>query len=272
MKKIIYTMCAMALLFSAKAQVSVSEDNNIKNFRFGLKGALSVDWMSPDNEKKFQSNGAGVGYGWGAQMEFRLNSVTSISTGFGLYTNVGGLDFLSASSADSAYYLLNQDEEFVAFSDSATNAGFDSYLLKSRNYKINYVSIPFAVKMKTKEIGYLTYFGEFGANIGVKTKTRVNDEVYVNGSSSVSEVKDLDLDAGTQPVRLGLLVGGGAEYNFSGSTSMFFGLHYNHFFTNALKKEDPYLREDINASTGQGTAITQKAIPGSISLTVGILF
>jgi hypothetical protein len=36
------------------------------------------------------------------------------------------------------------------------------------------VNIPIILKMKTKEIGYFTYFGEFGAVLGFKTKARVN--------------------------------------------------------------------------------------------------
>ncbi len=272
MRKIIIAFTAVLLFSGAKAQVSVTEENDIKNFRFGLKGNMSIDWMSPDNEKKFTSTGTGIGLGWGAQMEFALNKTTAFSVGFGLCSVKGGLDFIGASSADSSYYLLNSDEEFVAFSDTATNNTYDMYLLKNRTYKTSYVTIPLAIKMKTKEIGYLTYFGEFGANIGIKTKTRVTDVVVAQGTSNDTEFTELNLDKGTQPIRMGLRVGGGAEYNFSGSTSAFFGIHYNHYFTNSLKKNDPYLQKDLDAATGVGTDIAQKAIPGSVTMTVGILF
>lgn len=272
MKKVIYAIVGLLVMNSSFGQVTVSEDNNIKNFRFGLLGESSINWLSPDNEKKFLSNGAAVGFGWGAQMEFRLNKVTSIVTGFGLYNTKYKLDFVGASSADTAYYLLNKDDEFVNFSDSATNSTSSMYWLQNRTYKVNYVTIPIAIKMKTKEIGYMTYFGQFGANIGIKTKTRVNDEVIAYGSSNKSTIEDLNLDKGTQPIRAGLLIGGGAEYNFSGSTSLFFGVNYNHFFTNALKKEDPYLMKGVDANGVGGTKITQNAIPGSISIVLGVLF
>jgi len=272
MKKVIYAFIGVLLFNSSIAQVSVSEDNNIKNFRFGLLGESSINWLSPDNEKKFLSGGAAVGFGWGAQLEFRLNKVTSIITGFGLYNTKMKLDFVGANSADTAYYQLNNDDEFVEFGDSATNSVNNTYWLQNRTYKINYVTIPVALKMKTKEIGYMTYFGQFGANIGIKTKTRVNDEVIPYGSSNQSTIEDLNLDKGTQPVRLGLLIGGGAEYNFSGSTSLFFGLNYNHYFTNSLKKEDPYLMKGIDANGVGGEKISQNAVPGSVSIVVGILF
>ena len=91
--------------------------------------------------------------------------------------------------------------------------------------------------MKTKEIGYLTYFGQFGGNIGIKTKGRVTDQASnVLSLNQESTLTDLDLDDGIQPLKVAINVGAGAEYNLSGSTSVFFGISYNHGFSNSLKK------------------------------------
>ena len=70
--------------------------------------------------------------------------------------------------------LLNSDFQFVQWDESLAPVDSSSgqiYQLKERKYKINYVNIPLILKMKTKEIGYFTYFGEFGAVLGFKTKT-----------------------------------------------------------------------------------------------------
>ena len=84
---------------------------------------------------------------------------------------------------------------------------------------------------------------------------------------------DLDIAKGTQAIRAGILVGAGAEYNISGTTSMFFSLHYNLFITNMItaEKNEKYLRQ-YNSDTGSFTNIGAKSIPGSVSLTVGVLF
>ena len=58
--------------------------------------------------------------------------------------------------------------------------GNNIYWLKERKYKVNYVTIPIGLKLKTKEIGYLTYFGEFGGNIGIPYKTREHLQIWVN--------------------------------------------------------------------------------------------
>jgi len=267
-----------------------AQDNTGKSFRFGLRGNVSTDWLSPDNLKEFSNAGVGLGYGWGFQMEFKLGeSTTSLATGMSLTTFAGSLNYNDESlvAHHPTYYALN-NFEFVEWNEGLfpvdTMNAYELYQLKERKYKINYVTLPISLKMKTKEIGYFTYFGEFGANIGLKTKTRVNDicdklEWDTLGLDfniidvDHAENSDLDLAKGTQPIRVGLLVGGGAEYNISGSTSLFFALHYHYFVTNALTRtqSEDYLRE-LNSTTGQFENVGAKAIPGSVSLTVGVLF
>ncbi len=252
------------------AQVDNSE-NNAKNFRFGLKGNLSIDWLRPENKKKFVSNGSGLGYGWGAQLEYRLNKTASVVTGVGIQTAIGKLGFFEASSKDSVFYLLNKDEEFQEFNtENLLDSTNTSFWLKDRKYKINYITIPIALKMKTKEIGYFTYYGTFGLNLGIKTKAIVEDNVEIANASTTNN--DLDLNSGASFARTGIIIGFGAEYSIAGSTALFFDLTYNYFFSNALNGDDKYLGvKDYTVENGF-KEVNQKAIPGSVALTVGILF
>lgn len=266
-----------------------AQDDTGKNFRFGLIGNTSIGWLAPDDERKFSSGDVGLGLGWGLQMEFKLGKTTSFATGLNLEVFKASLNYddpnLSATSKPT-YYDLNSDYEYLPWEDLTTVPDDTSiFQLKNRSYKINYVNIPLILKMKTKEIGYFTYFGEFGAVLGFKTKARVDDisnEISYDSTSlnpitiqstDVPDLNDLDLAKGTQPIRAGLRVGGGAEYNISGSTSLFFSLHYNYFITNALTRavSEDYLRS-YNADTGQFEAVGAKSIPGSVSLTIGVLF
>ena len=108
-------------------------------------------------------------------------------------------------------------------------------------------------------------------NIGTRQNGRLRAANVIDVDHSANT--DLDLGKGTQPIRLGLLVGGGAEYNISGTTSLFFALHYHYFATNALTREqgEDYLRE-LNENTGKFQNVGAKSIPGSVSLTIGVLF
>ena len=87
--------------------------------------------------------------------------------------------------------------------------------------------------------------------MSLKTKASVedrsiplNDSLAPLSSEAFSTFEDLDLSSGTQPFRAGLSLGAGAEYNFSGSTSLFFQVNWNYFVTNVLTKQDneKYLR------------------------------
>ena len=290
MKKYIVGLFSILLTLNVSAQ-----DDETSNFRFGILGLGSVDWLVPDNDKKFTSGGVGLGYGWGLQTEFKLNAKTSLRTGISMMTSSGSLNYADNNiSFDSACYVLNVDEEFVEWDNAFDqnndlSAGNQMYLLKSRSMKMSYVNIPLALKMKTNEIGYLTWFAEFGANFGFNTKTRTNDICdYVDydpvtsefsltsapgGLSSDVAKENLNLDRGTQPVKTGILIGIGGEFNFSGSTSLFFAGHFNYDISNAIttEKREDFLRTR-NIYSGDFENVGAKSTFRNIRLTVGIIF
>jgi hypothetical protein len=187
------------------------------------------------------------------------------------------LNYKDAPSAVESMYVLDANSDFVDISGNSSGT-YDTatqfrYKLENRIIKANYVNIPVALKMKTNEIGYMTYFGEFGANINVLVKSRVKKDEGIQvpvGSNFVNE--DLDMTKSTGLFNIGLKIGGGAEYNVSGNTSIFFGVHYNHYFLNALKTNDKYLQKEDALNPGQFKSAGQKATPGAVTLTVGILF
>ena len=74
MKKIL-TITALALI----ANVGLAQENEIKNFRFGLVVDPSVNWLKPEG-KIIAKNGAGVKFGGGIILEFRLAKVASFQT------------------------------------------------------------------------------------------------------------------------------------------------------------------------------------------------
>jgi hypothetical protein len=122
----------------------------------------------------------------------------------------------------------------------------------------------------------MTWFGSFGMNLGIKTKGKATDQVTIYGSnlgstSTTGEKDALDITSDLQPLKIGLSIGAGAEYNISGTTSLTFGLTYNHGFTNVLKKESDYLRT-VKDGTSNLETITQLATTRNIMLTIGILF
>lgn len=257
MKKLLTAFLLLAFTSHAFSQ----EENNLKNFRFGLLAIPSVNWYKPDDVKKFEKNGSKLGFGWGMQMEFRLNSLISLTTGLQVNYDRGLLKFTDTAS----YYFDTKDESLLALQDTAGKK-YTVYKLNERYYRTTYVVLPLYLKMKTKQIGAMTYFGQFGLNTGIKVKAKVNDEVTQYSNNASSEQSDLDNTADMNLLKFGLQIGGGAEYNISGSTSMFFGLAYNLGFSNVLNKNSEYLlRTDM-------TAVKQNTVANNFALTIGILF
>lgn len=274
-KKIAFLFIAVVGLQFANAQ---DED---KNFRFGLRLDPSLNWYTVDNDKKFENTGSSLGFGWGGHFEIKLGEKASWANGIGIFYDKGNVNYkVSSTTGDSVYYLLNADDEMVEFPNdtmASVPSGTSVYRLGNRQYSVNYAHLQTAIKMKTKDIGGITYFGQFGLNIGIKTKARANDESEVltsqiiNSSAWTSASKEkIDVTKDAAFMKLGLNIGFGLEYDFGG-TSVFGVVSYNHGFTNAVGKKSDYLKT-YDYSTDKWVDIDQKFTARNIALTIGILF
>lgn len=271
-KKITMKKISIAVLALVFANGVFSQEVETKSFRFGLKAAPSVNWMKPDNTKLFANGGSTVGFNWGLVTEFALSDLFSVSTGLELNYESGKINF-----TEPAYYGITPSYEFLETKKNESTGeyyadGFqptsDAVVeLKKRKYASTYVTLPLAIKMKTKEIGYMTYFGEFGVNLAFRTKTKVTDEGPITTANSTQfDLTDLNYDKDMQPIRTQLQVGFGTEYKIAGSTSVFGALHYNLGFTNSVKKDSKYL-VDKNSQV-----VNQNFSAHGIRLTIGVLF
>ena len=130
--------------------------------------------------------------------------------------------------------------------------------------------------MKTNEIGYMTYFGEFGLNIAFRTGTKITDEVNYDFIGNVatkvnlSDIRDVNMDKDMQPLRMQLRAGAGAEYKISEGTSVFGAIHYNLGFTNSVKKDSKLMLNEKDP--GVFKPLSQKFTAHGIAVTIGVLF
>jgi hypothetical protein len=143
--------------------------------------------------------------------------------------------------------------------------------------------------LRTNEIGYITYWGQFGLGLGVNLRAKgddVIDYLYEKGSidgsivwedSSIKseEIEDEDIKNDINIFRTSLIVGGGIEYNVSGNTSIIAGIVFNNGFSNTLKGEG--VRTDsadlVEYNVDKDPLLYDlKAISNFVELKVGILF
>jgi opacity protein-like surface antigen len=182
MKKILVLVSSIVLLVNTL----VAQDAADKNVRFGLRVSPTPTWLRSNDLKNIDNGGAKFGFGFGLQLEFKINSTASFVTG------IGG-DFLGgtqtyktgqgyALSKDNSAYIASKDLDFSKDAqdiNSSNNNGYNFYELKSRSVKVTYITLPVLLKLMTKDISGFKYFGMFGGNIAVQTKYRAADNVSV---------------------------------------------------------------------------------------------
>lgn len=272
MKKAIFLFLALA--FGGKYVLAQDGgENDLKNFRFGIKTVGMLTWYKPDDQKKFSSDGVTARGGYGLMTEFRLNKVAVIATGLQVDYDAGKLNML-----DTNFYYLSKDGELLSRADTA-GKNYTAYKLNSRLYKTTYITIPLTLKLKTGEIGYMTYYGQFGVNASFRLGSHADDAVtltnrssgapYLTAGSGTASQDKLDNTSDMNLFKFALNIGGGAEWNLSGSTSLVFGINWYNGFSNVLKKDSKYL---FRTYSNDFNATKQNARSSAIALTVGVLF
>ena len=146
---------------------------------------------------------------------------------------------LLISNVNGSFNLLAPQVFQADTSFSATDVNY--------TYKAQYLEIPINVKFRTKEIGNITYWGNFGfapaflMNVRATIKGTL-PQALIDADPINYRVNDNEGDAFTSEnfndrvsiVRFPLIIGGGVEYGMAGNTSLYAGLRYNNSFTELL--------------------------------------
>jgi len=255
-------VASLLILFVFDTALAIGDDDGgDKTFRFGIKVNPMLSWFRSDDGKTFVKDGVKAKFGYGLITEFKLAKVVSFATGIGADYEGGKL---SINSKDTVFYYF-KDDAFLSAPDTTAS----KYRLLSRSYNINYLNIPVTLKMKTKDIGGMTYFAVFGGDIGIRLKSKVTDQVTDMNSSvgTTVEVADIDNTKDMNILRTCLNVGGGFEYNLSGSTSLIVGLNYRRGFLPVIKKTSEYLHQGYT-----GKDFKSSVLGDAFLITAGILF
>lgn len=280
-----------AIAFTTNFLFAQEGENELKNFRFGLKVTPSINWYKPEG-KILSANGPLLKFGGGLITEFRLAKVASIQTGIQVDVDGGKIKYNNGGPSNAnantvSYYYLGLDDKIVNFDTVLSHsASHTHYQLNERTYNVTYITIPLTLKMKTKEIGALTYYGQIGMNNSFRWKAAANDELQViNDVTNTLGTKDskskIDITQDISLYTASLNFGIGAELNFSGSTSLTFGLNYNLGFTNVVKADSEYLgrranNADFNTTSNPSAFIASKMPQiiksNAVLIMVGVLF
>lgn len=274
MKKISTLILFSILTTLSFAQTTKTPSNK---YRLGFKVSPNVSWLASDNgnmtvgEKSLQ-------FGYGLNFDIFFADNYAIGTGLNVNNTGGKYSYF-------AQYTGNDVDDNGVELTNMKQVG-----LISRDVRIQYIQIPLTFKMKTNEIGYITYWGQFGLGLNMNFKSISNDQIdylyYQNKNTFAWEKSNRvntnksnnDIKNEMNIFSSNLIFAAGIEYNLSGNTSILAGLTFQNGFTDALKGSGVVKDQDTNSPVFTGTTgnapetFELSGLPNYVELNIGILF
>jgi opacity protein-like surface antigen len=228
MKKLFSTFTLILMTVIVTAQEPIQQ-----GFHFGLKASPSLAWLRSDT-KGYDSDGSRAGFIYGLITEFNFATRYAFATGI-----------------DIAY----RGGKFKTLQEST-----DTTISVSSTYNLQYLEIPLTLKLKTNEIGSMTYYMQIGIAPGFNIRARqsydgtiqVKDSAGVIHNTPTSDEK-IDVMDDINSLNVSMILGAGVEYTLSGTTVLLGGIQFSNGFTDVF---------DTDA----------KVNSNYLALTLGILF
>jgi hypothetical protein len=223
-------------------------------FRFGIGGNTGYAWLKPTSKGMTSGDGQ-AGFGYGLMFDYNLSDNYAISTGLDINYRGGSLVFDgNLISSDTSHKIL---------------AG-------ATKINLQYLEIPLQLKMKTKAIGYFTYFAAFGGSLGFALSRTGSYALYqgkpVTPSINNISIADDKLDKYTNPVAVSLIINIGTEYNISGKTSLVGSLFFNNSFVDILSNPVITSPSPSNPSSTTTATYTTSSRANVLGIKLGIFF
>ncbi len=195
-------------------------DAQSQGYHLGLQLAPNVSMAEP-RELSHAAIQSEAHFGYGFVFDAMFTDKYAIGTGVNVFYN-GGI----------TQHLAFQEDENGLFIEAVQ-------LVQQQQY----VEIPLTFKMRTNEIGYTTYFGQFGAGFGLNVRSEgsqkttsfatldslgsVMEVVFSQPALEAAESKQVSMADRTRLFRPSMIIGLGAERRLTGSTALVFALRYN---------------------------------------------
>lgn len=221
----------LLILFST----TVKGQDTPKPFYFSFRMGPNISWLK-SNSEDIHSNGSLLGFSWGALCDVPIQDNLYFVSGFNIHFAGGKTNYLGTYN--------NQPTDF------------------NETYKIKYLELPAMIKIRTKEVDKLSFYGQMGLGTAFRLNSKVDRTIKSSPSTQSATTvlsQNLNSDNITAFIRESLLIGVGAEYTIQDNLKLFGGLNFNNGFTDILKKS-PYNSND------------PKMISNILEFNVGIYF
>lgn len=213
LRTLLATSGLAVLFFSPNAAQS-------QGYHLGLQLAPNVSMAEP-RELSHAAIQSEAHFGYGFVFDAMFTEKYAIGTGVNVFYN-GGIT------------------QHLAFQEDENGLSIEAVQLVQQQ---QYVEIPLTFKMRTNEIGYTTYFGQFGAGFGLNVRSEgsqkttsfatldslgsVMEVVFSQPALDAAESEQVSMADRTRLFRPSMIIGLGAERRLTGSTALVFALRYN---------------------------------------------
>ena len=274
MKKINTLILFCLLTMMSFAQATKTTTNK---YRLGFKVSPNISWLASDNSNMAVGDKS-LHFGYGLNFDIFFAENYAIGTGFNINNTGGKYSYFAQFTGDD----VNASGVAIANMNQVGSI--------SRDLRLQYLQIPLTFKMKTNEIGYLTYWGQFGLGLNMNLKALSNDDIdflsyqdkstldWVTSNRLSSSESSQDIKNEINIFSSNLIFAAGIEYNLSGNTSLLAGLTFQNGFTDAFKGTGVVKDPSTNAPVFNGgvenlpKTFELSGLPNYVELNIGILF
>jgi len=268
MKKLITLTLALTTAISLNAQEAAD-----KNIQAGLVIGYGMNFQKMST-KLMDADGVGSDLTLGMNANFGLTETIGLCSG--IEFDFETIKYQVPGSDTVVYYYKSTDNTLVQYQDVDTTNSL--YWMTSRKQKPMYITIPVMLIFRTKFIGYFRYFGKFGLRTSILLNSKFTDEGINLDPATFAA---LNTESNTEmrakgemfPVKSAVGLAGGAEWNFTGGTSLIGEIGYYYGFTplhTDRKADKSYLYS--SASPENPPVFSNLATQSQLMLKFSILF
>lgn len=257
---------------------AIAQEAADKKVQAGLILATGLNFQKMGT-KIISKDGVGNDLTIGMNLNYGFNENIGLNTG--VEFDFSTMKYKTSATEDIFYYYndskIYQQEEVAG----ATNK--ELFKMSTRAQKATYLTIPTMLLFRTNFIGYFRYFGKFGLRNSFLLTNKINDTGVnytsdIPGSSSEVQGENVNMKAKGDMFFFKSSVGlsGGAEWNFSGSTSLVAEIGFYYGFTPLHLDKNDGNTTLFTAAGVNGTAndihFSNQATQQQLQFKVSILF
>lgn len=232
MKKEILTL-SCCLFFALSAWAQAPAPTATSSLKLGVQASPTFTWMNT-NDNQITGDGVRLGLNLGLTGQYFFSENYSFATGISLLLNQGG----GLNYGYEGNFLARTEPQRPALDSIAAGTTID--------FAVQYIEIPFSIRLRTGEFGYMRYFAELPMfTLAFRTQGRadIND----------LDISNENISDDIMPINIRWGLGGGVEYSVSPNLSLVGGLYYNSTLVDVVRDGDIYNNSNKSSEDSKAT-------------------